>query len=83
MEPPPIMEEILSAVASLERAELGVVRLFDRDRGELETVVSLGMPPAYVQRYGRLPIGVEACELAVERGGLMLGYKVKGKEKYV
>ena len=48
---PPILEEILSAVASLEGVELGVVRLFDRDRGELETVVSLGMPLAYIQRY--------------------------------
>jgi hypothetical protein len=46
MELPPILEEILAAVASLKGAELGVVRRFDRDRGELEMVVSLGMPPA-------------------------------------
>ncbi len=65
----PVLEEILAAVTSLQGAELGAILLLDRDRDELETVVSLGLPAAYLERFGRMPVGVEACGLAVERGG--------------
>ena len=65
----PVLEEILAAVTSIQGAELGAIRLLDRDRGELEAVVSLGLPPAYLERFGRMPVGVGACGLAVERGG--------------
>ena len=51
----PVLEEILAAVTSLQGAELGAIRILDRDRGELETVVSLGLPPAYLERFGRMP----------------------------
>ena len=64
----PVLEEILAAVTSLQGAELGAILLLDRDRGELETVVSLGLPAAYLERFGRMPVGVGACGLAVERG---------------
>ncbi len=37
--------------------------------GELETVVSLGLSPEYLERFGRVPVGVGACGLAVERLG--------------
>ncbi len=63
----PVLEEILAAVTSLQGAELGAILLLDRDRDELETVVSLGLPAAYLERFGRMPVGVGACGLAVER----------------
>ena len=31
-------------------------------------MVSLGLPAAYLERFGRMPVGVGACGLAVERG---------------
>jgi PAS domain S-box-containing protein len=68
----PVLEEILAAVASLQGAEMAVLRLLNRDREELEAVVSLGLPPEYLEQFGRVPIGVEACGLAVERSGLVV-----------
>jgi PAS domain S-box-containing protein len=64
----PILEEVLSAVTSLQGAELGAIRLWNADRNELETVVNQGLPAAYLERFGRLPLGVETCGLAVLRG---------------
>jgi PAS domain S-box-containing protein len=64
----PVLEEILSAVAAIQGAELAALRLLDRDRGELETVVSLGLPPEYLERFGRIPVGEQACGRAVARG---------------
>ena len=64
----PILEEVLAAVAALLGAELGAIRLLDRDRNDLNTVVSLGLSPAYLEAFGRVPTGVGACGLAVERG---------------
>jgi hypothetical protein len=65
----PILEEVLAAATSLLGAELGAIRLFDRGRGALETVVSLGLSPGYLAAFGRGPVGVGACGLAVEHGG--------------
>jgi PAS domain S-box-containing protein len=65
----PVLEEILAAVASLQGAEMATLRLLDRDRDELESVVSLGLPPAYLDRFGRVATGDEACGLVLERGG--------------
>ncbi len=65
----PILEEVLAAVAALLGAELGAIRLLDRDRNDLNTVVSLGLSPAYLEAFGPVPVGVGACGLAVERGG--------------
>jgi PAS domain S-box-containing protein len=64
-----ILEEVLAAVASLQGAELGTIELFDRGHNMLETVVSLGLSRDYLEAFGRGPVGVGACGLAVERGG--------------
>ena len=61
----PVLEEILAATASLLGAEMAAIRLLDRDRDELDTVVSLGLSTEYLERYGRIPVGSEACGLAV------------------
>jgi PAS domain S-box-containing protein len=64
----PVLEEILSAVTSLQGAEMGAIRILDRERDELEAVVSLGLPPAYLERFGRVAAGGDqACGLAVRR----------------
>jgi signal transduction histidine kinase len=65
----PVLEEILSAVTALQGAEMGALRLLDADRDELETIVSLGLPEEYLERFGRLPVGKLACGLAIRRGG--------------
>ena len=75
----PVLEEILAAVTSLQGAELGAILLLDRDRGELETVVSLGLPAAYLERFGRMPVGVGACGLAVERREPVIVEDVEGQ----
>jgi PAS domain S-box-containing protein len=65
----PVLEEVLSALTALLGAEMGAIRLLRGDRDELETVVSLTLPPEYLERFGRLPVGEQACGLAVRRGG--------------
>jgi PAS domain S-box-containing protein len=65
----PILEEVLAAATSLVGAELGAIRLFDRGHNTLESVVTLGLSPAYLEAFGRVPVGVGACGLAVERRG--------------
>ena len=74
----PVLEEILSAVASIQGAEMGAIRLLDRDRGELEIVVSLGVPPAYLERFGRVTVGDQACGLAVRLGEPVIVEDVEG-----
>jgi PAS domain S-box-containing protein len=69
LEVAPVLEEVLAAVAALQGAEMAAIRLLDRDRDELEIVVNLGLSPAYLERFGRVRLGVEACGLAVRRGG--------------
>lgn len=61
-----VLEEILSAVASLLGAEMGAIRLLDRDSEQLEVVVSLGLRPEYLERFGRVAMGGDE---AVRRGG--------------
>jgi signal transduction histidine kinase len=57
--------EILGAVSATLGAEIGVVRVRDPERGDLETIASAGLAPEWLARYGRLPIGQDACGLAV------------------
>ncbi|HEX8199548.1 MAG TPA: PAS domain-containing protein, partial [Isosphaeraceae bacterium] len=40
----PMLEEILAAVMSVQGAEMGAVRLYDRQRDDLEVVTSVGLP---------------------------------------
>ncbi len=63
------LEEVLVAVASLLGAEVGAIRLLDRSRNRLETVVSLGLSPGELEAFGAGPVGVGASGLAVGRGG--------------
>jgi PAS domain S-box-containing protein len=64
----PVLEEILSAVASIQGAEMGTLRLLDRDRGVLESVVSLGVPPEYLEHFGRVPLEGPACGQSARTG---------------
>jgi PAS domain S-box-containing protein len=68
-EPAGVAEEILGAVISTLGAEMGVVRLRDPDRGELETIASVGLGPEWLAQFGRLRVGEDACGLAVASGG--------------
>jgi len=72
MELVPLLEEVLAAVTALQSAEMGVVRLFDDARGELEAVVGKGLPPEYLDRFRWLPIGDEPCGLALEGQGSVI-----------
>jgi signal transduction histidine kinase len=67
-------------VASIQGAEMAAIRLFNRDRDELEIVVSLGLPPEYLERFGRVGMGVEACGLAFRRGGPVVIEDVEAQE---
>jgi signal transduction histidine kinase len=67
-----ILEEVLTATASLLGAELGALRLFDRDRNDLDTVVGLGLSTTGLEAFGRVPIGSGVCGLAVEHGGSVI-----------
>ena len=62
------LEETLRAVLSVLGAEMGLLRLLDRDRGELAIVASVEVPDVFRERFGRVPVGVTACGQAVERG---------------
>ncbi len=64
-----VLEEVLGACASLLGADRGAIGMVHPGHGDLETVVSLGLPPEYLDRFGRMAVGVGACGLAVERLG--------------
>ena len=64
----PMLEEVLAAVMAVQGAEMGLVRLLDRERGDLEIVASVGLPEAFLTRFGRVPPGVAACGMAIARG---------------
>ncbi len=64
----PVLEEILVSVTALHGAEMGIIRLLDRDRRELDVAVSQGIAPEFLQQFGRLQVGVGVCGLAIERG---------------
>ena len=65
----PLLEEILAVATAIEGAEMGLVRLYDPRRGELETVASVGLPEVFLERFGRTKVGVAACGTAIARGG--------------
>ncbi|MBV8382592.1 MAG: PAS domain-containing protein [Planctomycetaceae bacterium] len=65
----PLLEETLAAAMAIEGAEMGLVRLYDPQRDELETVASVGLSEVFLERFGRVRAGVAACGLAIARGG--------------
>jgi signal transduction histidine kinase/ActR/RegA family two-component response regulator len=60
-----LLEEVLAAVCSLQRAPVGLLMLFDRDRRDLHTVATVGLAPEQARRVPRVPIGRGPCGLAV------------------
>lgn len=64
----PILEEVLAGVMSVQGALKGVIRLLDRDRGELVLAVATGFPEAFLGFTARLPIGAGACGIAIATG---------------
>lgn len=78
----PLLKEILEAAMAIQGGEMGVVRLFDPARGKLATVVNLGLPAAYLERFGSVPVGVAACGLAFERGGPVIVENVEADPHY-
>jgi PAS domain S-box-containing protein len=67
-EPEPLLAEILRAITSIQRAEMELVRLYEPETGELRVVASIGLPEAFLERYGRVAVGDVACGLAIELG---------------
>lgn len=64
-----VLREVLAAIMTLQEAQSGVLMLFDPERGDLQTVASIGLSDEYLERLNRLPIGEGACGTAVERRG--------------
>jgi hypothetical protein len=48
---------------------MGVVRLYDPERGDLAVVTSVGLPGVFLEQFGRVPVGVGTCGMAAVRGG--------------
>ncbi len=69
IEPRRVAEEILGAVTATLGAETGAVRLREGERGDLETVASVGLAPEWLARFGRVAVGQDACGLAVASCG--------------
>jgi PAS domain S-box-containing protein len=65
----PLLKEILVAATAIEGSEMGLVRLYDPEQGELQVVASVGMTEAFLERFSRVKVGVAACGMAVARGG--------------
>ena len=67
-----ILGEILGAVLGVFGAEMGMLRLLDRDRGKLSIEASEGLPEAYLERFALVPIGSTAGGRAVAEGRSVL-----------
>jgi PAS domain S-box-containing protein len=64
----PLLERVLAATASLHGTDMGIVRIYDPERSDLEIVASLGMSQQYLDRYRRVPVGDVASGLAIVQG---------------
>src|SRR5579864_649560 len=54
----PTLKEVLAAASALQGTDLGMLVLFDPERGDLYTAASIGLSPEYIKLHGRLSLGV-------------------------
>ena len=66
------LEEVLSSAMGLVGAEIGLVRLRDRERGDLEVAASVGLPAEYLDRYRRVPAVVASSGRPVAEHGCVI-----------
>jgi signal transduction histidine kinase/DNA-binding response OmpR family regulator len=59
------LRQVLTAVTELQGTDLGVVLLYDRDRGDLVPVASTGLSEEYLRQLGRVPPGAGAAGAAI------------------
>jgi len=63
-----ILGKILRAATLIQKTEMGIIRIFNRDGGDLELAAEVGLTTEYVAATRRIPLDVEACGIAVRRG---------------
>jgi PAS domain S-box-containing protein len=68
LELPPVLEEILAGAMSIQGALKGMIRLHDRERGELVLASSAGLPEPSLGFNARVPLDTGACGLAIRTG---------------
>ncbi len=68
MELQPLIGEILTAVAGVQGADIGLIRLYDASAGELSVATSFGLPDEYLARVARLGPGEMVCGAAMASG---------------
>ena len=61
----PVLEEVLNGVTALQKAEMGVVMLYDPEQDNLYTVASVGFTDEYLNAVGRVPREIGACGVAI------------------
>jgi signal transduction histidine kinase len=66
----PLLEEVLSAIMSLQKADFGNIQLYDRETDVLELVVHRGFQGPFLQHFARIPAasrdGGSGCARAVK-----------------
>ena len=72
LELPALLHEVLAAVTDLHGTDLGLFRLYDRERDSLTTAASIGFAPDDLEGVGQIPGGAEACGTAVARRASVL-----------
>ena len=76
----PLLEEIVAAAAAIQGADMGLVRLFDQARRDLEIVASIGMPKDYLERFAKVPFNDAACGLEMDGGAPVIIENVDADE---
>lgn len=68
----PTLEEVLAAVMGIQGAEMGLLRLHDRERDELTVMAQVGLPKAYLERFASMPVQLIACGQSIAPGEMIL-----------
>jgi PAS domain S-box-containing protein len=77
----PLLEEILAAAMAAQGADMGVLRLLDRERGDLVAVASHGLEE-FLRRYGRVEVGDPPCGLAISGDGPVIIEDVEADPRF-
>jgi PAS domain S-box-containing protein len=64
----PLLKEIVAGAVAIQGADMGIVRLYEPARQELRIVASVGVPGAFIERYGRVSAEDSACGLTIKNG---------------
>jgi signal transduction histidine kinase/PleD family two-component response regulator len=60
-----ILRQVLTAVTALHGTDMGLVLLYDRDRGDLLPVASTGLGDDHIRQIGRIPPGAGSAGAAL------------------